>query len=65
MNETTVSWRSNFIKFVEEEKGVLLKFHSFYFTDEKTNTKTCIGSDSGDYPVTKERAIKAFNEMKE
>ena len=64
MYDTAVTWRTNFIRFVEEDHGVLIKSTWYYYVDDKTGTKNYIGSNSGDFPISKDRALQAFNEMK-
>jgi hypothetical protein len=61
MYDTSVTWRSNFIRFLEEKVSGIISYNTFYFVDDKTGTKNYIGSDSGDTRITRERALESFN----
>ncbi|CDW82309.1 ricin b lectin [Stylonychia lemnae] len=65
MYDTAVNWRAGFIRFQKTDHTVILHDIEFFFIDDKTGTKTSLGSDSGDFPVSESRAREAYEAEKD
>ncbi len=60
MYSTAMKWRSDFIKFVKEDKSFIDHETWYYFVDGKTGTKKYLGTDRGTNYITEERAKEAY-----